>query len=74
MEFFKAHPSIEDHYDAVLVLGTAESLRLAPIEYPRCAEPAYVKMRVARMMLSGMPATVGERLAKVCAAAKPSSP
>ena len=71
VEFFKAHPNIEDHYDAVLVLGTAESLRLAPIEYPHCAEPDYVKMRVARMTLSGMPATVGERLAKECAAAKP---
>jgi hypothetical protein len=70
VDFFKAHPNIEDHYDAVLGLGTAESLRLAPIEYPRCAEPAYVKMRVARMTLSGMPATVGERLAKECAAAQ----
>jgi hypothetical protein len=71
VEFFKAHPNIEDHYDAVLVLGTAESLRLAPLEYPHCAEPDYVKMRVARMTLSGMPATVDERLAKECAAAKP---
>jgi hypothetical protein len=71
VDVFKAHPNIEDHYDAVLVLGTAESLRLAPIEYPHCAEPDYVKMRVARMTLSGMPATVGERLAKECAAAAP---
>ena len=69
VEFFKANPNIEDHFDAVLVLGTPSSLRLAPIAYPRCAEPDYVKMRVTRMTLSGMPATVGERLAKECAAA-----
>jgi hypothetical protein len=72
VEFFKANPSIEDHYDAVLVLGTAESLRLAPIEYPRCNHPDYRRMRGARMKLAGMPDTVGERLAKECAAAAPS--
>jgi hypothetical protein len=71
VEFFKANPRIEDHYDAVLVLGTPSSLRFAPLTYPRCAEPDYVKMRVARMTLTGMPATVGERLAKECAAAAP---
>jgi hypothetical protein len=71
VDFFTAHPNIEDHYDAVLVLGTADSLRLEPIEYPHCAEPDYVKMRVARMTLSGMPATVGDRLAKECAASRP---
>jgi hypothetical protein len=71
VEFFKANPSIEDHYDAVLVLGTAESLRLAPIEYPRCNHPDYRRMRGARMKLAGMPDTVGERLAKECAAAAP---
>lgn len=69
VEFFTANPNIEDHYDAVLALGTAESLRLAPIEYPRCTHPDYMRMRVVRMKLAGMPETVGERLARECAAA-----
>ena len=71
VEFFKANPNIEDHFDAVIVLGTPASLRLAPIAYPRCAEPDYLRMRIVRMTVAGMPATVSERLSKECAAAAP---
>ena len=68
VEFFKANPNIEDHYDAVLVLGTPSSLRLAPLAYPRCTEPDYVRMRLMRMTLAGMPPS-GDRLTKECEAA-----
>jgi hypothetical protein len=71
VEFFKANPRIDDHFDAVLVLGSSQSLRLGPLPYPRCAEPAYVEMRVGRMVASGMPPTVRDRLAAECAAAAP---
>jgi len=30
VEFFRAHPNVEDHFDAVLSLGTPASMRLAP--------------------------------------------
>ena len=69
--FFKAHPNVEDHFDAVLSLGPPEAMRYAPLSYPRCAEPQYIERRVGRMVATGMPATVGERLAADCAAAKP---
>ena len=68
VDFFKANPNIEDHYDAVLVLGTASTLRLAPLDYPRCVHPDYGQMRRVRMKIAGMPETVGERLSKECAA------
>lgn len=71
VEFFKANPLIEDHFDAVLMLGTAGSMRLAPLEYPHCADPDYVRMRLVRMKLAGMPDTVAERLRTECAAAAP---
>lgn len=71
VEFFKAHPNVEDHFDAVLSLGTRASMRLAPPSYPRCAEPAYIERRVGRMVATGMPPTVGERLAQECQAARP---
>jgi len=67
IDYFRAHPSIADHYDAVLYLGRVPSM--APLSYPRCADPEYVKMRVARMMLTGAPATVADRLAGECVAA-----
>lgn len=70
VDFFKAHPRIEDHFDAVLVLGLPSAMRLAPLDYPHCNEPDYVRMRVTRMALSGMPPSA-ERLAKECAAAAP---
>jgi len=68
VDFFRDHPGIEDHYDAVLYLGATVTLGRLP--YPRCAEPDYVKMRVARMVATGMPPTVGDRLAADCDAAR----
>jgi hypothetical protein len=70
VDFFTANPNIEDHFDAVLVLGTPASIRLSPLAYPRCAEPDYVRMRVTRMTLGGVPPSA-ERLAKECVAAAP---
>lgn len=67
-DFFRAHPRIEDHFDAVVYLGPQPTI--APLGYPRCADPDYVAMRVARMILAGMPPTVKERLAKDCDAAR----
>jgi len=71
VDFFKAHPRIEDHFDAVLVLGTPSSIQLAPLTYPHCAEPDYMRMRLLRMKLAGMPDTASERLRNECAAAAP---
>lgn len=45
-------------------------MTMGPLPYPRCAEPAYVEMRVTRMVLSGMPANVADRLNSECAAAR----
>lgn len=69
VDYFKANPNLEDHYDAVLVLGPASSLAFGGLDYPRCADPAYVEMRVGRMVRSGMPPTVADRLAQECARA-----
>jgi hypothetical protein len=70
VEFFKANPNIEDHFDAVLVLGPRSALTLGRLAYPRCAEPDYVRMRLVRMTLGGLPPP-GDRLSKECAAAAP---
>jgi hypothetical protein len=67
--FFQEHPRLDDHFDAVIYLGPRSSMTLGPLPYPRCADPAYVEMRVARMVLSGMPDTVRDRLTSDCAAA-----
>ena len=72
VDFFKAHPLIEDHFDAVLVMGTASEMRLAPLEYPHCHHPDYARMRRVRMELAGIPvASDPERLSRECAAAAP---
>jgi hypothetical protein len=67
--FFQENPRIEDHFDAVIYLGPESSMTLGPLTYPRCAEPAYIEMRVARMVLSGMPPNVADRLNSECAKA-----
>jgi hypothetical protein len=71
VDYFRANPRVEDHYDAVLFLGAASSMTLAGLTYPRCADSAYIEMRVARMVLTGSAPTVADRLAKECAAAAP---
>jgi hypothetical protein len=68
-DYFRANPRVEDHFDALLYLGAAPSM--SGLSYPRCADRDYVQMRVNRMVLSGLPTTVGERLAKECAEAAP---
>lgn len=68
--FFRDHPRVEDHFDAVVYLGPESSMTLGPLPYPRCTDSAYVEMRVARMVLSGMPDTVRDRLTSDCAAAR----
>jgi hypothetical protein len=69
VDLFKSNPNIEDHDDAVLSLGPPSAMTVGQLSYPRCAEQAYVEMRVGRMVLTGMPAAVGDRLAQECAAA-----
>jgi hypothetical protein len=68
-DFFRANPRIEDHFDAVLWLGPPSSRTMSPLSYPRCADPAYVAMRVGRMVATGLPQATGDRLAAECAAA-----
>lgn len=69
VDFFKANPNIEDHFDAVIVLGAAVEMRLGPLDYPRCNHPDYGRMRLVRMTLAGMPSIVAERLREECAKA-----
>jgi hypothetical protein len=69
LPFLQEHPRVEDHFDAILYLGPESSMTMGMLPYPRCAEPAYLEMRVARMVLSGMPGTVRDRLTSDCAAA-----
>ncbi|HEV8397636.1 MAG TPA: hypothetical protein VGQ37_25310 [Vicinamibacterales bacterium] len=69
--FFKTHPNVEDHFDALLSLGPPAAMHLAPIAYPRCADPAYMDRRVGRMVATGMPPSVRDRLTQDCLAAKP---
>lgn len=70
LPFLQEHPRIEDHFDAVIYLGPASTMTLGPLPYPRCTDAAYIEMRVARMVLSGMPDSVRERLTSDCAAAR----
>jgi hypothetical protein len=50
----------------VLYLGPAASMTMAPLDYPRCTEPSYIRMRVERMVLTGSPPAVADRLAQEC--------
>jgi hypothetical protein len=71
VEYFRANPRVEDHYDAVLFLGAPSSMTLAGLSYPRCADQSYIEMRIARMVLTGSAPTVADRLARECASAAP---
>jgi hypothetical protein len=72
VDFFKANPLIEDHFDAVLVMGTASEMRLAPLEYPHCNHPDYARMRRVRMELAAFQwHRTQRRLSRECAAAAP---
>jgi hypothetical protein len=69
--YWLANARFQDHYEAVLYLGPAESDSQSPLTYPRCAEPEYLAMRVRRMEIAGMrpPAgapTIGERVKQEC--------
>jgi len=69
VDYFRNNPRIEDHYDAVLYLGPASSMTISRLPHPRCSDPAYVQMRVGRMLLTGASPAVADRLAADCAAA-----
>jgi hypothetical protein len=43
---------MEDAFDALLYLGAPESLAMSTLSPVLCADPAYVKMRLARLALS----------------------
>jgi hypothetical protein len=71
-EYFAANSKFEDHWDAVLYLGSAATFPpRSALTFPRCSEPDYVAMRVARMEIAGMGArpgtpTLAERLQQEC--------
>lgn len=67
--FLRDNPRTDDHFDAVLYLGPEASMTTGAIPYPRCSDPAYVQMRTGRMVLSGMPENVADRLNSECQAA-----
>jgi hypothetical protein len=52
--YWEAHARIEDHYDAILYMGSPASVSFSPLTYPRCADPSYVEMRVNRIIATAV--------------------
>ena len=59
---------IEQQLDAVLYFGTsAEDVRIQPSNAP-CARPGFLKERLRRITLTGIPRFEAEAIEKLCAA------
>jgi hypothetical protein len=71
VDFFKSNPNIEDHFDAVVVLGAPGSMTRGPLAYPRCVHPDYGRMRRVRMTIGGIVDANSDRLRKECEASAP---
>jgi hypothetical protein len=61
---------MEDQFDAVLYLGKPSGITIAPILPALCADPAYMKMRLERIMEEG-PRGAADRLKTYCATVAP---
>jgi hypothetical protein len=62
---------MEDQFDAVLYLGARFEITHANLPFSLCADPAYMKMRMERFALVGLPPDAAERLKRYCAGAAP---
>jgi len=64
---------MEDQFDATLYLGARESLTMSKLGPKLCSDPAYVKMRLARLALSPPQAIEGftEGFRHACALSGP---
>jgi hypothetical protein len=71
IDALKANPNIEDHFDAVVVLGAPESMTRGPLAYPRCVHPDYGRMRTVRMKIGGVVDANPGRLMQECQASAP---
>jgi hypothetical protein len=65
---------MEDQFDALLYLGSPETITLAPVSTTRCAESGYMSMRMRRMALVPWGQSQIDRLKSACAAAGIPSP
>jgi len=62
---------MEDEFDALLYLGPRSAMTTSPLSRVRCADAAYIEMRIARMSLMPAPPGApdpGDQLKKYCAA------
>lgn len=62
---------MEDEFDALLYLGPRSAMTTSPLSRARCADAAYMEMRIARMSLMPGPpgaSDPGDQLKKYCAA------
>ena len=57
---------MEDEYDAILFMGPESAQTKAPISPALCADPAYIKMRLERIALVGLPAGEATAVKRAC--------
>ena len=60
---------VEEIVDAIIYLGAGSTA--APLSPALCADATYVKMRLARIALAGLPPAVGDRVKKLCGIQSP---
>ena len=61
----------EEQFDAVLFLGPPNSIVVSTWTPALCADQAYMKMRLERIALAGLPPSEGDALKKHCASVLP---
>jgi hypothetical protein len=57
----------EDQFDAVLYLGPSAGMTQTPLSPKICADTNYVRERLRRITLTGIPQTEAERVRQLCA-------
>jgi hypothetical protein len=57
---------MEDQYDAILYMGPQSARTSAPISSALCADPAYIKMRLDRIAMVGLPPGEGDAVRRAC--------
>ena len=62
---------MEDQFDAVLYLGFRSTMTTSKLSPSLCEDAEYIRTRLARMALAGLPQSEADRLKQLCAAAAP---
>jgi hypothetical protein len=57
---------MEDQVDAVLYLGSPSEITFRALSPALCADADYVKMRLARFALVGLPQAAADRFQQFC--------